>query len=37
MRRRAAPPMDANKGGGMVGTGKATGKKRAKNWNKTHF
>ena len=36
MRRRAAPPMDANKGG-VVGTGKATGKKRAKNWNKMHF
>lgn len=36
MRRRAAPPMDANKGG-VVGMGEATGKQRAKHWNKMHF
>lgn len=37
MRRRAAPPMDANKGGGVVGTGIATQKKRAKHRNQSIF
>jgi hypothetical protein len=36
MRRRAAPQMDANKGG-VVGTGKATGKQRGKYRNERIF
>lgn len=36
MRRRAAPPMDANKGG-VVGTGIATQKQRAKYRNQSIF